>query len=189
MSAMLAEESTSPPQHLHVGDFGKDLDDEVASLVAAHLVKRGMLDLVGVVANLHPADQRAQLAKGTYISVGLDVPVAIGTSCGWLDREQDPYQFEADYLASSELVDVDGQKHFVTVAAALPDQSLDLLLMSGFTDAATWLRDEAELFNTKVRSVTMMSGTAVGPRSLSEIGIREAKRRRHRGGLARTVVE
>lgn len=115
--------STVTPQHLHVGDFGKDLDDEIAALVTAYLVKNGMVDLRGVVANLDPADRRARLAKGSYLSVGLDVPVDVGTSCGWIDAERDPCQFEADYLAPAESVDVDGQKHFVSVAGGLPDPS------------------------------------------------------------------
>jgi hypothetical protein len=39
--------------------------------------------LIGVVANMHPALERARLAKGTLKALGLpDVPVAVGTDGG-----------------------------------------------------------------------------------------------------------
>lgn len=54
-----------PQRQMHIGDFGKDLDDEVAALVTAQLIRAGQISLAGVVANLDPPTMRARLAKGT----------------------------------------------------------------------------------------------------------------------------
>lgn len=151
---------TEAVRHLHVGDFGKDLDDEIAALVAAYLVREGLIDLRGTVANLHPAVERARLARGTYLAVGLDVPVAVGTDCQWVDREDDPYQFAAPYLAPAASLTLNGESLFLSEARSAPDHSLHLVLMSGFTDAAGWLYDHPDLFRQKVASVTMMSGVS-----------------------------
>jgi hypothetical protein len=141
---------------LHVGDFGKDLDDEVAALVSASLVRDGLIDLRGVVANLHPAPMRARLARGTYLALGLDVPVAVGTPCDFA-QTPDAYEFDAPYLASEDDVLPSGADLFADVAASAPPGGLSLVLMSGFTDAAEAFERDP-LLATKVERVTMMGG-------------------------------
>ena len=58
-------------------DAGQDLDDEMAMILARDLVEQRLIDLLGVVATLTPAFDRARLCRGTLDCLGLhDVRVA-----------------------------------------------------------------------------------------------------------------
>lgn len=61
-----------------ITDAGRDHDDELAFTVLAGLQKSGLCEVVGAIANLHPVQERAQLVKGAFAAMGIDVPVAKG---------------------------------------------------------------------------------------------------------------
>ncbi len=145
---------------LMVGDFGKDLDDEHALILAKGLEQHGHFKLVGVIANLKPADERARLAKGTLIALGdNNTPVAIGTAV--FDGSQTAKYETSEYLAPRDSLVESGREFFAQILRDAEPQSLVLVLNSGMTDAYQALKDNPELFAEKVARVAIMGGVEV----------------------------
>ena len=91
-----------------ISDPGQDLDDEMMFIMARHLVSKNLIELKGVVANLHPSFARARLARGTLDLLGLHkVPVGIGSDGGDSKGNYSSDQFES--TASSYIVSEDGE--------------------------------------------------------------------------------
>lgn len=91
-----------------ISDPGQDLDDEMMFIMARHLVSKDLIELKGVVANLHPSFARARLTRGTLDLLGLHkVPVGIGTDGGDLNGKFSSDQFES--TASSYIVQEDSE--------------------------------------------------------------------------------
>lgn len=145
---------------LIVGDFGKDLDDEHALLVACLLHATGELQLAGVVANLQPAFKRARLAKGMLIKIGRgDIPVGIGSSvCS--GAKSHPYEMDVPYLADASTLE-DGHGLLLRVLRDADPESVVLVLNSGMTDAARLVTEEPALMKRALAFVTIMGGVEV----------------------------
>lgn len=140
-----------------IGDFGKDLDDEHALVLASRLHKTGIIRLTAVIANLNPAMQRARLAKGTLRQLGLpDVPVGIGTAVSDQPASH-PYEMNVPYLADPSSL-CDGAELVLDALRAASDGSATLVLNSGMTDAARLLREHGDLVKRKVLRVAIMGG-------------------------------
>lgn len=91
-----------------ISDPGQDLDDEMMFIMARHLVSKDLIELKGVVANLHPSFARARLTRGTLDLLGLHkVPVGIGTDGGDMSGKFSSDQFES--TASSYIAQEDGE--------------------------------------------------------------------------------
>ena len=91
-----------------ISDPGQDLDDEMMFIMARHLVSKDLIELKGVVANLHPSFARARLTRGTLDLLGLHkVPVGIGTDGGDQNGKYASDQFES--TASSYIAQEDGE--------------------------------------------------------------------------------
>lgn len=172
-----------------ITDLGQDNDDEMALLLLSELARRGDAKVLGVVANLRPANRRAALARGTLDMLGMvDVPVGIGTD-GGSDRHTDTFSqyiskemtgvdyFTASWQAvmkleqamgtkeeealSSQLRVYDGEKLLFRVLENAEDDSLNLVLISSLKDAGMLLRDHEDLFRAKVKCVTIMGGAKI----------------------------
>jgi len=169
-----------------VSDVGQDNDDEMALLLLGELELREEIKLLALVANLRPADKRAALARGTLDMLGLhDVPVGIGTDGGpmihsdtfsehvsvgktGVDYLREPMEAVARVRAAigtdgevavSEAHRIfEGQRLLCKVLERQPDKSVSLLLISSLSDAAKLLRENEELFVSRVKSVTIMGG-------------------------------
>ncbi len=159
------------PQVVIIGDFLKDLDDEHALCLAAYLHKQGLIQLLCVIANLKPASVRARGAKGTLKLLGLPyVPVGIGMDvCGTVTH---PYELDIPYLAGLHEVTFDGPALLQQTLEVAADQSVVLVLQSGFTDAAALLATRPGLCLRKISHVAIMGGvvTADGAVCLDEGG-------------------
>eukprot|EP00581_Thalassiosira_minuscula_P004231 CAMPEP_0183744862 /NCGR_PEP_ID=MMETSP0737-20130205/65945_1 /TAXON_ID=385413 /ORGANISM="Thalassiosira miniscula, Strain CCMP1093" /LENGTH=722 /DNA_ID=CAMNT_0025980515 /DNA_START=203 /DNA_END=2371 /DNA_ORIENTATION=- len=89
-------EHTEPIPIVLISDPGQDLDDEMMFIMACHLNHLDLLNIRGVVANLHPSFARARLARGTFDMLGLPhVPVAIGSDGGDIAGKHSSKQFES----------------------------------------------------------------------------------------------
>lgn len=141
-----------------ITDPGRDQDDEDTLVALNRFVRMGVLDALGVVANLAPSTKRAMLARGTLDKLGLpEIPVGIGTSCNQPDDDGLAYQWAVTYLAEKETL-LDGKALLrQTLERAQPGQIV-LVLLSGLTDAADILRSEPALFQSRVRRVVFMGG-------------------------------
>src|SRR6516164_3831225 len=79
-------------------DPGRDQDDEDVLVELNLLIRLGILNVLGVVANLAPSVKRAQLCKGSLNELGQrTIPVGIGTSCQQQDDDGLEYQFAVTY--------------------------------------------------------------------------------------------
>ncbi|MBC7792384.1 MAG: hypothetical protein H7Z43_01645, partial [Clostridia bacterium] len=102
-----------------VMDPGRDQDDEDV-LVALNLyIRKNILDICGIVANLRPSSKRAALAKGTLNLLGQSgVPVGIGLPAEQDDDDGLSYQFAVSYLADSKELKVGKDLMVSTLEAA-----------------------------------------------------------------------
>ena len=142
-------------------DAGRDQDDEDSLVLANLLIRKMILELLGVVANLAPSMMRARLTKGTLCQLGRpDVPVGVGTSCGQPEEDGLDYQFDVSYLAPAEIISP-GEELLVEILKESPENSLVLVLLSGLTDAASLFDKQTELFRKKISRVAIMGGVVV----------------------------
>ena len=139
-----------------IGDFGKDLDDENALLYALGAHKAGELNLAAVVANLSPALLRTRIAKGMLEYLGIDIPVGVGTSCNVVEDTQ---EYEGDIPYISKNADFkDGETLITNILETSQDDSVQLILNSGLTDAAELIKNSPLLCKNKLSRVAIMGG-------------------------------
>lgn len=147
--------SRSPVRLIVIGDFGQDLDDENALVLAAGLERGGHVELVAVVANLEPALERARLAKGTLQQIGLDdVPVIVGNAC-FRGGKTPKHETNVPYMADeSELLP------WESLATILEDQveKVTIVCNSGLTDIARLCMENDQLVREKVEAIVIMGG-------------------------------
>jgi len=180
-------EHSEPIPVVLISDPGQDLDDEMMFIMACHLNHLDLLNIRGVVANLHPSFARARLARGTFDMLGLPhVPVAIGTDGGDVAGKHSSKQFESaaeSYILREEeakglecgqdllkrLYQEAEDLEYVDVLLGSGDNSiptgrkaakggLTMVITSSMKDSAIFVRENPELFASKTREVVVMGG-------------------------------
>ena len=156
---LLGISEVEPINIIDITDPGKDLDDEQKFLLLAGLQHVGLVNLLGVVANLEPAPQRAKLAKGTLRLLGMDdVPVGIGTDC-FRGGENLKYEGDVDYAKDVKPEELQhGYTLLVRLLESAADKSAVICCNSGLTDVAQLLIMEPDLVKAKVKEVVIMGG-------------------------------
>lgn len=143
-----------------IGDFGKDLDDEFALLVAAALERFGHIRLLGVIANLAPALERARLAKGTLSAIGFGhVPVAVGRNVTE-EGKTSAHETGVPYLADPSALAGDGDALLRQLLSSATEP-VTLVLNSAFTDIMAFIRTDGDLVRKRVGHVAIMGGVYV----------------------------
>ncbi len=143
---------SSDPNH-------RDMDDEVAIMVAILLHKMGLINLVAVIVNTNFARFRARIARGMLDQYGLhQIPVGIGSEvmtnpdpCEYLDKIH-YYRTDQDHRI------LDGNKLFIKILKYSRPKSLVILGIGPFTDIANMISNHSKLFRRAVRLVVLMSG-------------------------------
>ena len=152
--AALAGLSISPRPYPIVifTDPGQDLDDELTFILLASLVQRKYVRPVAIVANLHPSLERARLAKGSLVELGLGhVPVAVGTDGGCCSHKDNFSETAFAYLAAEADVEMDADSMLTRVLMDEEQHSVLFLCISSLTDAAKFMRNHEPIFADKVR--------------------------------------
>jgi len=150
-----------------IGDFGKDLDDEHTLVLAAGLIKSGHLDLLGVIANLNPADERAQIARGTLKQLGLDnIPVGCGSNVS--DTGSESYEFDISYMSKENIES--GDNLLLRLFNDAKENSITLILQSALTDVTNFLRANENLFIKKIKEVVIMGGVQTEENEILKTG-------------------
>ena len=148
-------------------DAGHDASTELAMVQLAHLTEQGLVACKGVVATLRPQHERALLLRGTLDELGLhDVPVGVGTDGGAGHTHTVDEGFSAAACAAYAPAASSEQAHALRIGRRLlrsafegaRPRSLALVCLSSLKDAAIFLRDNEELFVSKVKSVTIVGG-------------------------------
>jgi hypothetical protein len=127
-------------------DPGQDLDDEMALVMLRALDARGLVDCVGVVATLFPAEMRATLAKGTLSQLQLTwVPVGVGTDGGVQSASVGAtLQEEPSYMDPQREHPARGLDLMRRALRAAPGRSVKLVVLSSLKDVAELLREVSE---------------------------------------------
>ena len=135
-------------------DPGLDLDDEHTFLLMSHLHKQKTVNVLGVVANLSPARERAAIARGTLDLLGLnDVPVGVGTEV--TPRKINKYE-KVSYASYENLYD--GKQLAIDQLNKSDDKSVTIVCQSGLTDFSDLVRTHEDLVVRKVKNVAIMGG-------------------------------
>ena len=137
----------------------------MALVLLRYLAARNLVDPRGAVVNLQPSFDRARLARGTLDLLGLwDCAVGIGTDGGPGGRsykntfvETAGSYIPSQYCERSFELESGRQLMYRLFSQAAPT-SLTLVLISSLKDVALFLRDNEELFCTKVNEVCIMGG-------------------------------
>jgi len=139
-----------------IADPGKDLDDEFTFVLASILHKMGVINLLGVVANLNPSIERAKLTKGTFNELGLP-NIRVGYGFDMIDEGKAKYETDVPYLLDENIEE--GQELLVDLLEN--NSSINLILQSGMTDANKLLKNNENLFLKKVKEVFIMGGAII----------------------------
>lgn len=161
--------SDQPTNLVIYTDPGKDIDDEAALVLLSALTRKHHLTFpLAVVANLAPSDMRARLARGTLGQLKMPmIPVVRGSDCDIREYHVWAHEFDVNYLAKDQTIfaaeDPEDAAAYAAQFVALamemvPDKSVTVLLLSGFTDAFELFMHHEYTVRRKVREVVMMSG-------------------------------
>ena len=139
-------------------DIGRDVDDELALVLMSSLRRSHILNPIAVLTTMTPQKERSYLARGSMDAVGMaDVPVGIG-SCGGVEEDMDLEVYDAVYSRASPSIYESGMDLVYKALESVPQKSAQLLCMASLTDVATLIREQEELFATKVKEVVLMGG-------------------------------
>ncbi|TAQ86902.1 hypothetical protein B7494_g4784 [Chlorociboria aeruginascens] len=153
--------SNERPRVVMITDLAKDYDDLLAMLVSKELHSLQLIILLGLIANLYPATERARFARGSLDSLGLNnIPVAIGTDGTPNPRKYPVYEYEfsnADFMPDDNTgIKSSGEKLLETLLRKANDKQVTLLLISSLKDITLFLKKgHRDLFCSKVSNVCM----------------------------------
>lgn len=142
---------------INIGDPGKDLDDELSFITYAGLEDLGYVKLLGVVANLEPALERAKLAKGTFVQLGMSyVPVGIGTDC-FKGGENLKHETDAPYATTEDELYGCGNAMMIDLLSNSTEK-VTIVCNSGLTDIVRLITSRPDLVISKVQELVIMGG-------------------------------
>jgi len=156
-----------PPKVAVITDIAKDYDDLMALVVLKELHRLGLVQIIGVVANLHPSYKRARFARGALKTLGLgSIPVAYGTKGSEREHEVYPYEFEGCQF------EVDDDEELQTGNELLLKLYLDaerrneqvvLLLISPMQDIAEFADANPDLVAKRTAHVHIQGNNTISP--------------------------
>ena len=163
------------PRIVVITDLAKDYDDLAAMVVLKELHRLGVVELIGFIANLMPANKRAQFGRGALDSLGLhNIPIAAGTAGfpttdGEKHKKHDelPYEFDCDFMASDERVrrqcrgTSEELLRDLCKKAVESRKKLTLLLISSLEDIYTFSENEPELLKEAVSNIILQGGYTI----------------------------
>jgi hypothetical protein len=139
-------------------DIGRDVDDELALVLLSALRRKRLLDPIAIITTLLPEQRRAYLARGSMDILGMaDIPVGIGSS-GGVSEDIEVEVYDAHYSRASPSIYESGMELVYKALESVPPKSAQLLCLASLTDVATLIREQEELFTSKVKEVIFMGG-------------------------------
>jgi len=142
-----------------IGDFGKDLDDEHALILACGMHKMGLIKLSAVIGNLHPALFRAKIIKGTLQKLGLS-KIPIGSGSAVFRSKTHSYEKNIPYVSDKGKIEK-GSILIKRILEKSSKNSITLVLQSGMTDAWEFLNKNEKIFVEKIKRVVIMGGVKI----------------------------
>lgn len=169
---------TPKPRIVVITDLAKDYDDLAAMVVLKELHRLGVVELLGFIANLEPATNRARFGRGALDHLGLStIPIATGTS-GYPPKETkrhkvEEYEFEkCPFMAdendhrlkaedSAEALTGEDLLLDLCSKAKRTGQKLTLLLISSLEDIHTFSSKNEELMKDSISNIVLQGGYEV----------------------------
>jgi len=158
------ERKVAPRKIVVITDLAKDYDDLAALIILKELHRLEFIRLVGVIANLYQASNRASFARGALNLLGLnDIPVACGTD-GTEDYKQklkaafygDPeITGEPDFADGKDLLDK------IFSDAEREQEKVHLLCLSSLEDIVEYTNENEDRVAKTLASVHMQGGNFV----------------------------
>jgi len=151
------------PKLIFISDPGQDLDDEMTFIMLRHLVEARMVEVLGIVATLAPAFDRARLTRGTLDTLGLhSVPVGLGSDGGDIQgvHKADTFvKWAQPYMPPRHSsVFEPGRSLLYRLFQQAEPKSLTVVVIASLKDIALFIREESQLFEAKTREVVVMGG-------------------------------
>ena len=160
------------PHVVVITDLAKDYDDLAAMVILKELHRLKVIKLMGFIANLMPANDRAQFGRGALDTLGLrDIPIATGTS-GFPEKahrkhEVLPYEFDCNFMVNDDRVggDGSGEKLLKKLCeeAHGPSDKLTILLISSLEDIYTFSSKYPDLLKDAVCNIVLQGGYTISP--------------------------
>ncbi|CAG8959784.1 hypothetical protein HYFRA_00001691 [Hymenoscyphus fraxineus] len=169
---------TPKPQIVIITDLAKDYDDLAAMVVLKELHRLGVVELLGFIANLQPAADRARFGRGALDHLGLgNIRIATGT-CGYPESESKrhrvaPYEFDdCPFMADKDdwrLKAKDSAKQLsgedllfeLCLNAEQTGRKLTLLLISSLEDINAFSENNRRLLKSSVANIVLQGGYRV----------------------------
>jgi hypothetical protein len=160
------------PHVVVITDLAKDYDDLAAMVVLKELHRLGVIKLLGFIAKLMPAKERAKFGRGALDTLGLeDIPIATGTS-GFPEKAHRkhkllPYEFDCDFMVNNDNVGGEGSGEILLEKlckeARKPENKLTLVLISSLEDIYTFSSNHSDLLKDAVGNIVLQGGYTVSP--------------------------
>jgi inosine-uridine nucleoside N-ribohydrolase len=154
-----------------VTDLAKDYDDLTALILLKELDRLNIITLIGVVANLVPAERRTRFGRGALDLLDLShVPIATGTA-GVLehtDKKYDElgYEFDCSFMAAENdprILHETGGKllHRLCSQAVETGEKITLLLLSSLEDVHQFALTYPTLLKDAVSNIILQGGYSI----------------------------
>jgi hypothetical protein len=153
-----------PRKLVMITDLAKDYDDLAALIVLKELHRLGFIQLLGVIANLYPAEKRADFGRGALDLLDLkDIPIARGTD-GTVDYKRkleaafygDPaITGKPDFEEGKDLLDR------IFSNAEREQEKIHLLCLSSLQDIVEYMNENEDRLSKTLASVHMQGGNFV----------------------------
>ncbi|KAG0647211.1 hypothetical protein D0Z07_7192 [Hyphodiscus hymeniophilus] len=161
------------PRVVVITDLAKDYDDLAAMIVLKELHRLGVVQLLGFIANLMPAEERTRFGRGALDSLGLErIPIAAGTS-GFPRSARKKhnvlqYEFDCEFMATDARVKQacgesgeDLLRALCNEAATDSEKKLTLVLISSLEDIYTFSQKEPDLLRKAVSNIVLQGGYTI----------------------------
>ena len=140
-------------------DNGLDTDDSLNARLRSRLIRQGELKMIGAIACMHPAKERAELLGKIYGIEKTPVPVAVGTSFN-SSRTPKDYEFDLHWH--------DSKKHSVPLDFVVDrffmsgTKSISLVVCSGMIDLWKLIEKYPTAVENEVKEIYIMGGASWG---------------------------
>jgi hypothetical protein len=171
------------PRILVITDLAKDYDDLAAMVVLKELHRLGVVELLGFIANLEPAKDRALFGRGALDRLGMQEMRIVEGTTGFDNTKPEKkrhrledYEFACSFMASEKdkrfHVGEDPTKERLYGRAFLEDlcknakstgQKFTLLLISSLEDIHNFSKEHEYLMEAAVSNIVLQGGYTISP--------------------------
>lgn len=149
------------PHIVVISDLAVDYDDLMAMIVLKELHRLGVVVLELYIANLSPADKRAQFRRSALNSLQLTrIPLAVGSAGSDAKHEVKEYEFDGCGFMAGETSFEPGERLLrpLLEAAVNKHGKITLLLLSSLMDICDFAKKHSDLLKNAVDHISIQGG-------------------------------